>query len=512
MLRTIINVGELGPGEERYPAAEIYPLREDPNAERLIRDGVAYFNAVDDPDVGPWFRRAPACGSARSPRSACRSWSRVRPGARSTRPPRPASRAFAERTCASSRPWPASWPWRSGGPSCSRACPGSPTRTRSPAWPTGARWRSASSARSSAPAGREATLAVLLCDVDELKAINDEAGHDAGDRALRRVAEALVAAAAARPGNLVGRLAGDEFCVVMEGAGLDDARALAAAALADLVEGNGQGHLMISCGAAALGRGVRPPAELLRAADAALYRAKRNGGGQIFTAGSRGAEDAAHRERAHDAAHAACSERMRDAVQELTGRFDERPGRRGPARANRGGGRGALGSAERRRLGDLVRPGRRRHDPHGVPGRRARPATRGTAPEARQRRLPGRRVPRHRAAAARPEPAPSSRASTTRKRTARSATSSPRSGATSVLDRGGGRPRRHLAARAVRRPAAAWRSRRASLEAGLLVRAAIPPRPAGKGGAALLERRTRQLGADQRAGCAVGDERATAPR
>ena len=83
-------------------------------------------------------------------------------------------------------------------------------------------------------ADRNATLAVLLCDVDELKAINDEAGHDAGDRALQRVAEALVAAAAARPGNLVGRLSGDEFCVVMEGATLDDARALAGATLATL--------------------------------------------------------------------------------------------------------------------------------------------------------------------------------------------------------------------------------------------------------------------------------------
>ena len=67
-------------------------------------------------------------------------------------------------------------------------------------------------------ADRNVPLAVLLCDVDELKAINDEAGHDAGDRALQRVAKALVAAAAARPGNLVGRLSGDEFCVVMEGA------------------------------------------------------------------------------------------------------------------------------------------------------------------------------------------------------------------------------------------------------------------------------------------------------
>ncbi len=107
---------------------------------------------------------------------------------------------------------------------------------------------------------------MLLCDVDELKAINDESGHDAGDRALQRVAEALVAAAAARPGNLVGRLSGDEFCVVMEGATLEDARELAGATLANLEQEDG--GVLISCGAAALGRGVDDP----RRADARRRR------------------------------------------------------------------------------------------------------------------------------------------------------------------------------------------------------------------------------------------------
>src|ERR671914_58116 len=118
---------------------------------------------------------------------------------------------------------------------------------------------------------RGAALALLLCDLDDLKAINDEHGHDGGDRSLRRVGEALVAAAATRPGNLVGRLSGDEFCVVMEGAGLDHARALAGAALASLA-GPSNVHISISCGAAALGTGVDSPHQLLRAADAALYR------------------------------------------------------------------------------------------------------------------------------------------------------------------------------------------------------------------------------------------------
>ena len=46
-LRRIINVGDLGPGEERYPPAEIHPLREDQAAERLVLEGQPYFNSVD---------------------------------------------------------------------------------------------------------------------------------------------------------------------------------------------------------------------------------------------------------------------------------------------------------------------------------------------------------------------------------------------------------------------------------------------------------------------------------
>src|ERR671914_1172217 len=174
---------------------------------------------------------------------------------------------------------------------------------------------------------REAALALLLCDLDDLKAINDEHGHDGGDRALRRVGEALVAAAATRPGNLVGRLSGDEFCVVMEGAGLDHARALAGAALASLA-GPSNVHISISCGAAALGTGVDSPHQLLRAADAALYRAKRNGGGQIFTAGSRAPERAPPRQRR--ARRRSTRDRVKDAVQALAERFDDSLAAEGP--------------------------------------------------------------------------------------------------------------------------------------------------------------------------------------
>ena len=78
------------------------------------------------------------------------------------------------------------------------------------------------SATASTGASRErACRAACVCDVDELKAINDARGHHAGDRALKRVAEALVAAASAHPSAMPARLSGDEFAVVLEGLGVE---------------------------------------------------------------------------------------------------------------------------------------------------------------------------------------------------------------------------------------------------------------------------------------------------
>ena len=117
--------------------------------------------------------------------------------------------------------------------------------------------------------------AVLLLDLDGFKQVNDSLGHAAGDHLLRVVAQRL--ATTVRPSELVARLGGDEFAVVAEDlAGPRDAKAIAERIGAALVEpAYFDGHrLTIRC---SIGTAMHDadPEELVRAADAAMYRAKR---------------------------------------------------------------------------------------------------------------------------------------------------------------------------------------------------------------------------------------------
>ena len=113
--------------------------------------------------------------------------------------------------------------------------------------------------------------ALVLCDIDNLKQVNDAGGHEAGDRALCAAADALVAASAAHPDAVVGRFGGDEFCVLLPSGTAEDAEALALDAVAPPRGGRASGSLRRR----RADRRARSPADLLRAADEAQYRAKR---------------------------------------------------------------------------------------------------------------------------------------------------------------------------------------------------------------------------------------------
>lgn len=126
-------------------------------------------------------------------------------------------------------------------------------------------------------------VAVLFCDLDGFKAINDDHGHKVGDNLLRDVAQRL--SVAARSGDIIGRLGGDEFVVLMRTAADDDVPVVTAklakricASLA--VPFDGPGDILmgvsVSVGIALSEEGVGA-VEILSRADAAMYLAKRAG-------------------------------------------------------------------------------------------------------------------------------------------------------------------------------------------------------------------------------------------
>ncbi len=128
----------------------------------------------------------------------------------------------------------------------------------------------------------------LLClDLDLFKVVNDTLGHDAGDLLLREVARRLTGAV--RVTDVVARLGGDEFAVIVGGpADLDGVRTAArhilAAFAADLRIGANLVPIRASIGLAVAPVHGTSPASLLRAADQALYEAKRAGGQTLAVA------------------------------------------------------------------------------------------------------------------------------------------------------------------------------------------------------------------------------------
>ncbi|MEO8080360.1 MAG: GGDEF domain-containing protein [Caldimonas sp.] len=124
----------------------------------------------------------------------------------------------------------------------------------------------------------EHPVAVLMIDLDHFKGINDSRGHEAGDRALLFIARALQAAV--RPGDLVGRYGGEEFCVLMTHA--DEAAATAFDArmrqyVAEAAERELGFSLAYSAGIAMRHLPDDTLPAMLKRADAMLYRAKAQG-------------------------------------------------------------------------------------------------------------------------------------------------------------------------------------------------------------------------------------------
>jgi len=128
-------------------------------------------------------------------------------------------------------------------------------------------------------------VGVLMIDVDHFRAFNEEEGHDAGDAALQQVANTLKHCV--RPYDLAARYGGEEFTVIMPGsnreATLEVASRIRTRVEAEpFVSSTGRSrHLTVSIGCATYPECAAEPKSLLKAADSALFEAKRSGRNQL---------------------------------------------------------------------------------------------------------------------------------------------------------------------------------------------------------------------------------------
>ncbi|MBF8289884.1 MAG: hypothetical protein HW391_852 [Chloroflexi bacterium] len=124
-------------------------------------------------------------------------------------------------------------------------------------------------------------LAALFVDLDDLKTINDEMGHDAGDALLSAVGHRLVASV--RPGDLACRLGGDEFAVLLPDTDRLEEAEKAAARILEAIAAPLEIEAVPVRAAASIGVAIRHTGEvmgvddLIRRADAAMYQAKARG-------------------------------------------------------------------------------------------------------------------------------------------------------------------------------------------------------------------------------------------
>ncbi len=282
ILRTLVNAGRMAPGEVRHPEDEIYRLSGDDPLKQLLLTGGSYVGVVDDPNLHPLERSllerlgVRSCvgvpvmlgDAAWGEMWATRDASHPDFGPRDVR----LLTAIAGQVAAG----------------IARAeLYGRMTTLAFQDGLTGLGNRHALSERlevvlERVEQGRETEATLLLCDVDNLKALNQGRGHHGGDWALKAVAGALRQAAEALEGALICRTSGDEFALLAPSASMVTVGRVVERAIERLA-----GHrppVRISSGIASTRLGLRSASELLRAADTALYTAKRSGRGRVVVA------------------------------------------------------------------------------------------------------------------------------------------------------------------------------------------------------------------------------------
>lgn len=127
-------------------------------------------------------------------------------------------------------------------------------------------------------------VSLLMVDADHFKSINDRFGHDTGDRALQLLAH--VAKKVCRSADVVGRVGGEEFAILLPETRIEEAvhvaeRLRIAVAETPLMVGDHSMSITVSIGASAACGATCDRHELLQRADAALYVAKNEGRNRV---------------------------------------------------------------------------------------------------------------------------------------------------------------------------------------------------------------------------------------
>jgi diguanylate cyclase (GGDEF)-like protein len=287
LLRTLVNVGELGAHQDRHPVDEVYGLADHPLAVRMFTEGSCYVQCVDDADGDASVSRVledegKHCVLSVPLHLDGRVWGELW-ATRSA-----ALRPFTDDDIAFGR-------LVASQVGAGIAQAEHVARVERLVYTddlTGlANRRAFEDHLDIAFAQHRETglpVGVIVADVNALKAVNDAHGHDAGDLVLTTFATELAAACSTLPGVLSARLGGDEFCALTVGLPSTTVEALAndicRRAHEELEDG-------VACGVATtddLGISAGTPARLLRAADAAQYRAKRSESRVPVVAGRRG--------------------------------------------------------------------------------------------------------------------------------------------------------------------------------------------------------------------------------
>ena len=281
-LRTLVNVGLLGPHESRFPTDEVYPVSAWPTAQRLVEDREGHVGTSDEGDEEA--ERIAGLGKdsfvATPIVVEARVWGAL--FATRTTGQRRFSRSDLDFANAVATQVAAGVVQADHFARIERLAFQDPL--------TGLANRRAVDQRleeaMAAHVGDGAPVSLVLADINRLKQVNDSFGHDAGDRLIVAVADAVSRASGLAPDSLAARIGGDEFCIVVSGA--PGAVAVAVANELCKVVDSQPMSTGVSCGVASTdllpGR-IDVPARLFRLADAAQYRAKRAGSRTPVVAG-----------------------------------------------------------------------------------------------------------------------------------------------------------------------------------------------------------------------------------